>query len=182
MSERLVSSRTLNGVREGRTGQVLLASAAMSSVTTVTLDNVFSPQYQAFQILIRNEGSSGTVTMQLRTGGVSATSNYNRQETVSSSTTLAAARTTGQPSILIGAFGSTASHANIHLFSPNLATSTVVEVRSSHGASFDIAQPLLYDILTFHTTATAYDGFILTATNANSLIGRYWVYGLAGVS
>ena len=159
---------------------VLLASAELSSVTSFTLDNVFSANYQVFQILIRNTGNSAAVTIQLRVGGVAATTNYNRQETDTGGTTMTIARTTGQPSIYIGAFGSAASHANIMLYSPNQATPTIADARSSHGASYDIAQPKMVDVLTFHTTSTAYDGFAVTAANANTLIGRYWVYGLVG--
>jgi len=80
------------------TGLVLLAKDTFSSVTSVSIDNVFSATYKQYRIITNASGSGASnILMRLRVGGVdNSSTNYGRQFIVGTSTSVIGGRETSQ--------------------------------------------------------------------------------------
>jgi len=149
------------------------AETAFTSVTSITADNVFTSSYTNYLLIINaTAGTNSDTTYRLRVGGVSASTNYNVQQLDVSSTSVAAIRVTGQTSALITAIGTVSSTIRLELYGPQLAAATTSLSTSNYGVSGGL---ILRSHAHNHTTATAYDGIEILASNA--ITGTYTIYG-----
>lgn len=156
------------------------AETAFTAASSITADNVFTSSYSNYRLVI-NTTSAGNnvVNFRLRVGGVSASTNYNRQELSVFSTSVAAARTSSATSgLLCYANGALQYVGILDLFGPQLAQPTqFFDVALNNGGTAPAlyTSPELYLYAQNHSTATAYDGIeILSASN---LTGVYSIYG-----
>lgn len=178
MTERQTNAQTLQGLTSVRTGLVLLASSALSSVTSFTVDNVFKPQFTSFLFVMHTTGATGSVTLQFRVGGVTTATSYARQELFAGSTSVSASRSSAQTNFSFQNISVGGVVADI--LRPNLAEQTTILARGLGHASFDTTQPEISIQHGGQTAGTIFDGLIVTAQFANTLIGRYYIFGYRG--
>jgi len=155
-------------------------SVTFSSCATLSLNGVFSADYDNYMIVARGTGSSTVgVTARLRASGSDASgSNYTYQYLYATSTSVTGARTTSATSFDICAAwgsGSTQSGDTIYFFGPYLSQPTAMRSVDISGDTTNGAR--LFDVATTHSLSTSYDGFSLIPTSA-SISGRVGVYGM----
>jgi hypothetical protein len=157
------------------------AETAFTSATSITADNVFTSAYSNYRLVINTTAAGNyTVTFRLRVGGVSASTNYNRQELGAFATSVTAARTASATSgFLTYANGAFQDVASLELFGPQLAQPTVFQSVSAiaGGGTPLYTTPDLYLYGQNHSTATAYDGIEILSTG--NITGVYTIYGYA---
>jgi hypothetical protein len=149
------------------------AETAFTAAATVTADNVFTSAYTNYKIIATFTAVTGAATtQQLRVGGVTATTNYDYQTLDLNATVVTAGRATGATSFAFGATATTANTIVWDFFQPNLAAATGVICATANTFAGNVTS-IYYTGR--HTTATAYDGIILSfASNAT---GTYTIYG-----
>ena len=150
----------------------IYSETAFSGVTTITRDNIFTSTYTNYLIVLRYEITGAAVSMQLRVGGVTAATNYNRDLLEWASGASSVSTLTAQTSLGIG--GATAGNVglvNMFVSGPALAASTIFQPYNTYFSTVGVGA--LYNGR--HSTATAYDGFIITG-GAN-MSGTYTIYG-----
>lgn len=154
---------------------VVKAETSVSATGTINADNVFSSSYTNYLVTVRGTTASGTdVYWALRTGGVTAATNYNLQTMEANNTSISGTRLTSQTRAVCGSFGPTMSFVQLTLSGPNLAEATTGVSHGNYGSSSGIQSRVHSQI---HTTATSYDGIAITF-DAN-FTGTYTIYGLA---
>lgn len=153
---------------------VVKAETAFTTASSFSATNVFSASYTNYLIIVNSTSSAATHTLnlQLSVGGVAAATNYNFQKFSAASTTLTGARSTSQTSYQIDEDDNRTT-LFIELASPALATTTNILTRTHLGASAALSLNLSGGN---HTTATAYDGFVMTPSTG-TITGVYTVYG-----
>jgi len=164
---------TASGVTASAGGLVpIYSETAFSGVTTITRDNIFTSTYTNYLIVLRYEITGAAVSMQLRVGGVTAATNYNRDLLEWASGASSVSTLTAQTSLGIG--GATAGNVglvNMFVSGPALAASTIFQPYNTYFSTVGVGA--LWNGR--HSTATAYDGFIITG-GAN-MSGTYTIYG-----
>ena len=155
------------------------AETAFTSATSITADNVFTSAYSNYRLVI-NTTSAGnyTVTFRLRVGGVSASTNYNRQELAVFSTSVSPSRTSSTTSgSLVYANGALQFGGILELLGPQLAQPTLFTntAINNGGATAVYTSPEYYAYAQNHSTATAYDGIEILSTG--NITGVYTIYG-----
>jgi len=153
---------------------VVKAETAFTAIGNVIADNVFTSSYTNYQIRLTGTGVYSAVTLQLRVGGVAATSNYNIQKLSGNSATASAVRTTDAASASIGELSTVNGSTVLDLFGPQLAAQTQFWAQMLHNGDTAIT-PLVTVVAGNHSTATAYDGLILTFGGDST--GTYTIYG-----
>lgn len=153
---------------------VVKAETAFSAASSFSATNVFSASYTNYLLAVTLTASaaSPTYNLQLSVGGVAAATNYNTQKFSASSTTLTGSRHTSQTSYVIDGNDNRCTLL-IDLGSPALAAVTNVFTRYTQGLSTAL---ILAMSAGNHSTTTAYDGFVITASTG-TLTGVYTVYG-----
>ena len=156
------------------------AKTSFTAATSVTVDNVFTSDYQDYLLLLRYETSTAAqnVNYQNRVGGVTATTNYNFQRINAAVTTISTARSTAQSSLPIGLGTGPAypSLAYAYICGPQLAGPTLLNVQVSH-VDNSYAVPIYWLAAENHSTAVAYDGFELSIPGGANMTGNYTVWG-----
>ena len=156
---------------------VVQPETALSAAATVTLDGCFTSSYTNYRLHINATGAATTNTLlQLRTGGVTAATNYNRQYLDASAASVSSARATGQTSFDLGLIEADFRGSFIvDIFQPQQAQYTNFYVQTIYSSGTSTTNVVLNFVQGIHSAATAYDGFILTfGTNAT---GSYTLYG-----
>jgi hypothetical protein len=156
------------------------AKTSFTAATSVTVDNVFTSDFQDYLLILRYETSTAAqnINYQNRVGGVSATTNYNFQRLLVASTTVSGARTTAQASFPVG-LGTGPGYpslASVIISGPQLAGPTNATVHVSH-ADNSYAVPIMWYSASNHSTAVAYDGFELSVGGGANATGNYTVWG-----
>jgi len=156
------------------------AETAFTATTSVTADGVFTSAYTNYLVMYSATGT-GThdVTMQLRTGGVTAATAYSYEVFLATGATLTGARSSSQTSFLVtsGIRNGLKTSLSFNVFGPQIAASTQLYSNAIDYSGSDPTLPTLYNVTGIHSTATAYDGIIIsTAGNAT---GYYAIYGYA---
>lgn len=161
---------------------VVKAETAFSAVSSFTADSVFSSNYTNYQINIRfTTSSTGSLSFQLRSGGVATTTNYNRQyisgnSGASPSVSAASSYGTSSADFALYTNGAFTSAVTMTLFGPQLAESTSY-------LSLQMWTPATYNNLqTFwagnQSASTSFDGIgVLVSTG--TMTGTYTIYGMA---
>ena len=148
---------------------------AVTGVSTITRDGVFTSDFTNYLLIITGtNASSGNMNMQFRVGGVTAATNYNAQFLYVSSTTVSASRTNGSTGFTTGTVGPQTNSIFTNIYGPQIAAVTAITSSNYFAASTTIAER--QEWFGNHSTATAYDGFIIT-TSGGTFTGNYALYG-----
>lgn len=150
-------------------------SVTFSACSALSLNGVFSADYDNYQIFVGGTGSlTRLIWLRFRTGGTDATgSNYTRQYLLSYSTTIYATRAT-ETFGYCGALGSTLKSGSlVSVYGPYLAQPTAWRnVCAVENSGVEIQ-----DFAGTHSLSTSYDGFTV-GVNSQNITGRIAVYGL----
>jgi hypothetical protein len=152
-------------------GSTLITSQNFTSTSSVVVNDVFSSQFDAYQIVITvtSASSAGDMALQLQVAGTPATTNYNWVRTQAFGSGTGVLTTTGASSAGVGRHETTGGICNILINQPFIAGITYGLARS-----FDGTLALQTNGIN-HTTATSYTGFVLAVSGAT---GNIRVYGL----
>ena len=154
----------------GANGQV-----TFTAVTSLSLNGVFSADFDNYVISMRNVGTGGNNLLgRLRTSGSDATaSNYVWQYLDADNTSISAGRFTTS-NWRVGAEYTTARTGNtVYLYGPYLAQPTAYRLIDVDGyLSASIA-----DAAGTHSLSTSYDGITIYTTGSN-ITGALQVYGV----
>ena len=165
------SAATVTGAPQGL---VHIATETFSGVSSVSLNNVFTSEFDNYRVLINAQTASGTVAfyIRLRASGVDATTaNYDV-----ASIYVSTSSTTGPNACAVGAtFGqlqgiaSTASSYTMDIMTPYLARRTFTMGQWLYGQYFGPNSNM-------HTLANSYDGFTIYPASS-TITGTIRVYG-----
>lgn len=147
-----------------------------TGVTSVSLNGVFSSDYDNYKILLRTKIASGNVELQsrMRLSGTDATTNYNTQYIYATATSVGAGNnsTTYAQVAYVGA--SNWNLSDLTISGPALAESTAFICPTSYmNSASNVRMEQWFGL---HTTATAYDGITFTVSGS-SVTGKLRVYG-----
>jgi len=149
---------------------------ALSSCTDVTINGVFTADYENYLLLARLSFTGGDTTMQLTASGTAATSNYNYSMMQAyAGAGVTTARTAGAANIVLisnqnGVYGS----ATADVFAPQLAAPTMFQVQNNR-ADGSYATPANYLWYGNNSNSTSYDG--LKITGGGAMTGSIMIYG-----
>lgn len=153
-------------------------SVTFSACETLSLNGVFSADYDNYQIVVGGTGSvTRNIWLRFRASGTDATgSNYTRQYLYAASTTVGASRNT-ETFGYCGALGGTLKSGTVvSVYGPHLAQPTAWRnVCAVENSGVEIQ-----DFAGTHSLSTSYDGFTLSFNNGGgeSITGRVAVYGM----
>jgi hypothetical protein len=176
------SGDVLNASDMNAVGLWKLSETNFTTVASVSLNNVFTSDYDNYRILIRVTASTGagtdnTFTMRLRAAGTDSSANYVHQRFgAQGATTFAGANTSGTDDWFGGfaAVNATMYYSQtIDIFGPQLAAPTVA---SAYTCELDSTATSVQVFAMRHTASTSYDGFTFF-TNQTNMTGTVWVYG-----
>ena len=159
----------------GAGGLVHINTTTFSAVSSVSVDDVFTSDYENYRIMFyATTTSNGGITTRLRTSGTdNSTSNYNYQDLNAYGTTVVGSRATGQTSWGLNQLVSPEyNFFTLDLFNPQTATPTVGSMSYGYrgsSTSLQIAQWLI----NFNAT-TQFDGISFAQ---NSMTGTIRTYG-----
>jgi hypothetical protein len=152
-------------------------SVEFSACATLSLNGVFSADYDNYTVVMRHVAAAGdpVIAIRLVVGGVEASgANYTRQKLEAASTAVAGSRgsnTTDWPVANTSATQRTGYMA--YFYGPFLAQPTALRTISAWGR--DSAR--IDDYAATHSLPTSYDGFKMTL-DSSSFTGRIAVYGM----
>ena len=156
----------------GENGQV-----TFNAVTSLSLNGVFSADFDNYVISIRCSASSGVnnnLNARLRASGTDATTNYTAQFLLATSTSVSAGRLTSQTAFFLTNISSAQRNGDyVMLYGPYLAQATAFRntgIDSGNDAT-------IIDFAATHSTASSYDG-ITFLPNAINITGALQVYGV----
>jgi hypothetical protein len=152
-------------------------SVTFASLTGVSLNGVFSDNYENYMIVLRYKNTSGDspLNFALRAAGTDQSSggNYNIQQLTSSLTTVTGSRSTSQNVAPFAASSATLySGTFAYIYGPFLPQPTVCRSASISGQS----NATLVDYSWTHGLSTSYDGF--TISGGFDAFGQICVYGM----
>jgi hypothetical protein len=153
-----------------------LGSVEFTAVTSLSLNGVFSSDFDNYMIVVRHVGSGNDqLVMRLRLAGTdnSTANSYTRQSLTASSTTITGVRSASDNG-RVGFVSSTLRSGDaIYLYGPALAQPTAVRATSVTGNN----NAETIDRAWTHNASTAYDGCTLL-TASPTFTGRVAVYGM----
>lgn len=152
-------------------------SVTFSACTSLSLNGVFTSDYDNYMIVTRfsNDSSDVNVAIRLRSGGADETgSNYTYQVLVAGSTTVVGARGTTSYMIVGNSSNDQRDGAEMVVYGPALAQPTAL--RSTSVTGFTNAE--IYAHANTHSLSTSYDGFTFFRASAlGALSGLLTVFG-----
>lgn len=173
----IASTGTGNSSSIGANGSVTFSSCA-----TLSLNGVFTSDYDNYMIAIRAKTIAGWPYsfIRLRSAGTdnSTASSYVSQLLRAQTTAVTGARET-RTSTSDAFVGPGESAATIYVFGPNLAQPTAFRSVSVLSSS-SISTPEIYDNASTHNQSTSYDGFTIIMESSLQMGGLISVYGLGG--
>jgi hypothetical protein len=156
----------------GANGQV-----TFTAVTSLSLNGVFSADFDNYVVSIRlgNASLQVNVDMRLRASGsdASGASDYVRQFISANGTDVSAGRLTGSATTAVSTYATQRSGAINYFYGPALAQPTA----GRWSAGLDLSSAFLVDVAWTHSLSTSYDGFTLIPTGSN-ITGALQVYGV----
>jgi hypothetical protein len=151
-------------------GSTLVATNAFTSATTLDVDNVFSSEFDVYEIVISLLNSTAVdAAMQLRVSGTTAATNYAHTQLQAQGTSATVSNLTSQSSFPIGRLDGNVSFVKITLSNPFLVDDTIGFTQSFDSAGFTRINGVR------HLTLASYTGFRLTMSAST---GTLRVYGL----
>jgi len=153
-------------------------SVEFSSCASLSLNGVFSADYDNYMIVVRHVHSAGGpyLNMRLRASGTDATaSNYAIQKVEVDGTSVTSARYTASTSFIEMSITSDVNRSGqvYFMYAPFLSQPTAVRGIGANGNG----GVYLHDGVGTHSLSTSYDGFTLTVSSG-SISGRIAVYGM----
>lgn len=148
------------------------AETAFTSVTSITVDNIFTSNYTNYRVLFRATSSgSATAYIKMRASGTTSSTNYDFQLVNGYSSSVVAARATGgTDGWRLGYALSTYCASDFMIYGPQVAQATQFTNTTNVGNG-----PELQVISGQHTLTNSYDGMEIASTAA--ITGVYAVYG-----
>jgi len=153
-------------------------SVTFSSCSSVSLNGIFTTDYDAYMIMARDAGSADSWHMRLRASGTDETTGYTRAQI----TVDGISQTAGQSSLgywqaaIIGYTAVAQNGASIMMYGPFLAEPTSARSWSALASG----SAYLVDRSYIHDASTSYDGLTFTTTTTGVIAGTVSVYGLVG--
>ena len=162
-------------------GLVLISSSAFTTQASISFNNAFNSTYDNYKIVFHAtaNSASGTLQMRLRLAGTDTSTNYRSERLIGTDTTTQAyPNTSGTDDFCIGnvhVSGSGTTIANLDIYSPAIARTTLVE---GSGGLTEGANPnqVQYNYYGLQTDATAFDGFTILPS-AGTITGTIKIYG-----
>ena len=154
-------------------------SVDFSAVTSLSLNGVFTGDYDNYMIVMRYYVSSGTgnpeLVARLRVSGQDASgSNYTRQYIYSASTAVSGLRTSSATVAGIGYTSSSQRSGEIvYVYGPHLAQPTAFRNNNVSGET----NAALADFASTHSLSTSYTGITIFGLNPVELSGLVSVFG-----
>lgn len=152
-------------------------SVTFSACATLSLNGVFSADYDNYQIVIRmtQSASNSDPLFRYRASGTdnSTASSYTYQELLVSSTTVSSSRSTTDTGFLIDSATGLQTGAVLFVYGPYLTQPTVSR---SVGVG-TTSNGVIHDVANSHNQSTAYDGISFLPL-AGSISGLLGVYGM----
>ena len=147
-----------------------------SAVTSVSLDGVFTSDYDNYLMVVTGTMASGgdPYRVKFRASGTDTTgSDYTFQRLRAIGTGYNGTRFTSQSDAWVGQAGdANNTGTTVAIYGPALAQPTAM--RNVHGGGADSTS--LYDFASTHSLSTAYDGLTLYVTSS-SITGNVHVFG-----
>jgi hypothetical protein len=154
-------------------GSTLLINQTFTSAGLVTVDNVFSAQFDAYQILVQYTSQSGApsaeASLQFRSGGTTNSSNYFYQRLQSFGTSEGSIGAGPVSATLISRVGPSGAFINLIVNNPFVASTTY-----GLGHSYD-SDDVMRWIGFSQKSSNVFDGFAISAGTSS---GNLKVYGL----
>jgi hypothetical protein len=151
-------------------------SVDFSAVTSLSLNGVFTGDYDNYMVVTRSVHSSDqrAILSQLRASGTNAGgSDYTLQVIYAASTTVSAQRYTSFSSLVFGATSQTQRSGDVcYVFGPFLAQPTASRTVNVNGD----ASGAILSYASTHSLSTSYDGFTLSVSSGN-FSGLVTVFG-----
>jgi len=154
-------------------------SVTFSACSSLSLNGVFSADYDNYMVAIRSASGSGAVELRarLRTSGSdnSTALSYVSQALSLTSTTVSGYRDTQSYAVFSYVYATQRQGFSCQLYGPFLAQPTAMRVVSVT----DDTSARIYDNAMTHNLSTSYDGFTIFSASSN-VTGLVSVYGLVG--
>ena len=161
----------------GTSATLTNGQVTFTAVTSLSLNGVFSADFDNYVVSIRHKLALGNdpIQMRLRVSGSDASgTDYTRQRILASSTTVQALRSTSQTSAAVGYASADYGAGDVaYIYGPFLAQPTAFR----HNNAGDISGGSIYEYASTHSLSTSYDGFTLIPASS-SLTGALQVYGI----
>lgn len=160
-------------------GLDLITTQSFTAVSSVSINNCFSGDYDNYLVLVSFTAFSTTLTasLKMRAGGTDTSANYNRYVMFGTGAAAGSTQNIGAASwtlITSDATYAPYNRASIDLFSPNANVKTTATYQipgvESGGVTYTIHGGL------FHAVDTVFDGLTLLASTGN-MSGAVSVYG-----
>ena len=150
-----------------------------SSSESVSLNGVFSADYDNYMIAIRftdtSDSSTNNLWFRLRASGTdnSTASSYTAQKLQANGTSVSGSRASNNNGVVQLSRDTLRSGSTIHLYGPQLAQPTAVRSVSASSTS----SAMITDYALTHNQSTSYDGITLINQGGWKLSGLVTVYG-----
>ncbi len=154
-------------------------SVTLSGVTQLSLNGVFSSDYETCAIVwsLRNDTGNSGLAMRLRVAGVDASGNdYAFQTMNAASTSVAATRTTSTNIMRVGLTTGPNNESGAMAFVTRASAAVPTIVRTT--TAYTAGGANVFDYGNVHSVSTAYDGFTIIPDSGYALTGRIAVYGM----
>jgi hypothetical protein len=169
------TSITYSGTSASIVGQ---GSVEFSAVTSLSLNGVFSSDYDNYMLSFRWSGSSNNLSTNARlraSGADEPGSSYNVQYLAANGTAVSGARFTSTTAVNFSAISSEQrSGDTVFIYGPYLTQPTAFRNFGVYGAS----SGQVYDNACTHALSTSYDGLTVYIGGGHNMTGLVSVYGL----
>jgi len=152
-------------------------SVSFTACTVLSLNGVFSADYDNYMVVCRFTNNTGTSTLNYRmrvSGADNSTANsYVTQELVANATTVLGGPYTANVGYLTPSYATQRAGFVWDVYGPFLAQPTATRTVSAS----DFSSAYILDSASTHNQSTSYDGFTLNRS-AGDVSGRIAVYGM----
>ena len=152
-------------------------SVTFSAVSSLSLNGVFSADYDNYMIVVRGDSPTATSWyIRFRDTGSDSSTGYVEQRIEANGPSVTAQRDQigGTYGWVLASYNTRESGATVYVFGPKLAQPTAY--RSSSVSDFTNA--FLRDYAGTHSVSNDYDGITFIGQNTTPLTGRVAVYGM----
>lgn len=161
---------------DAKSGLVLINTTTFSGVSSQSINDVFSANYDNYKIVFNSNHSStiNSINMRYRVAGSDASgANYERQGLVANNATVSGFRATGVTSAEVATIYATKNLAIVEVGNPFAAIPTTT---SCYWQDEETGVFRMLFFVTRHSLSTSYTGFTFFPTN-NTMTGSVSVFG-----
>ena len=141
-----------------------------TSATTITVNGCFTSAYRGYSIAFESTGTASNCTMVLRAAGTDSITGYDKTELLGRNAIASSSTSLNSAAWTVQGLTNTIQMWDLNINNPALAVATsATSVGGAHGnpAASSAINGIITNILT-HRPLTAYDGFTLTLSAAQS--------------